>query len=438
MRKDILPEFQEFLVLRKFASSQNAPFYAYWVDQFLIFSKNHNNEAFEGKMSEFLDYLRHNKTKDWQVEQAETAVKIYFGHFRGDEASKISHKSPGEHGFDVSDIINKMSQALRLKHYSYTTERSYINWVRRFFDYIQNVKKENTVAQKLDSKNVKDYLTYLAIQQKVSSSTQNQAFNALLFLFREVLKVELSDLSKTVRAKRGPKLPVVLTEKEIRALFQCLEGKNLLMAQVLYGTGMRLMEVARLRVKDIDFDSGLIFIRSSKGDKDRSTILPQRLKESLNRHLEERKVLYKKDIAQGYGEVYLPGGLERKYPNAAKEWGWQYAFPSATLSIDPHSGKVRRHHISPSTIQKTVREAVKKAGLVKHATVHTLRHSFATHLLMDGVNMREIQELLGHKSIETTMIYTHVLRDMSKAPISPLDILYTKDSFDKKKMLTSS
>ena len=426
MQKDILPEFQKFLISRKFANSKNAPFYAYWASQFLSFSKDHNTLALEGKLSRFFDYLRHNNTSDWQVKQAETAIKMYFSHFQGADVSKISDKSFSKHGLGISDIINKMRQALRLKHYSYATERSYLDWVRRFFDYIQNAKKENAVAQTLDSQNVKDYLTYLAIHQRVSSSTQNQAFNALLFLFRGVLKIDLSDLNKTIRAKRGPKLPVVLTAKEVRDLFKCMEGKNLLISQLLYGAGMRLMEVSRLRVKDIDFDSELIFIRSSKGDKDRSTILPACLKENLNRYLEEVKALHKKDIAQGYGEVYLPGGLERKYPNAAKKWGWQYAFPSSKLSVDPHSGKVRRHHISPSTIQKTVREAIKKAGIVKHAAVHTLRHSFATHMLMNGVNIREIQELLGHKNIETTMVYTHVIRDISNAPKSPLDSLYAE------------
>ncbi|MFZ2603285.1 MAG: integron integrase, partial [Candidatus Omnitrophota bacterium] len=271
------------------------------------------------------------------------------------------------------------------------------------------------------------YLTHLAVERRVSSSTQNQAFNALLFLFREVLKIELKDLNKTVRAKRGPKLPVVFSPKEIQILFERLEGRDLLIVQLLYGSGLRLMELARIRVQDIDFDANLIFVRAGKEDKDRTTILPELVKEKLRIHLEGVKYLHQKDIEAGYGEVYLPEALEHKYPNAAKEWRWQYIFPASNLSVDPRSGKVRRHHINPSTIQKLVKNALIKAGIVKHGSVHTLRHSFATHLLMNGINIREIQELLGHKNIETTMIYTHVVRDMSNAPRSPLDNLYKNE-----------
>jgi integron integrase len=210
--------------------------------------------------------------------------------------------------------------------------------------------------------------------------------------------------------------------EEIRELFRNVQGKNLLILQLLYGAGLRLMELARLRVQDIDFDSGLIFIRSGKGDKDRSTILPECIKPKLRLHLEAVQAIHKKDLETAeYGGVYLPDGLERKYPSTARDWGWQYVFPSSKLSPDPRSGKIRRHHLSERAIQNTVRNAAQKAGIVKHATVHTLRHSFATHLLMDGVNIREIQDLLGHKNVETTMIYTHVLRDMSNAPRSPLD-----------------
>jgi integron integrase len=272
---------------------------------------------------------------------------------------------------------------------------------------------------------VKDFLSYLALTKRVSSSTQNQAFNALLFLFRDVLKKELGDLSKTVRAKRGQKLPVVLSPEEIQELFKNVTGLNLLIIQLLYGSGLRLLELARLRVKDLDFGQNLIFVRGSKGDKDRTTILPQSVKSILEKHLDGTKKLHDKDLAEGYGEVYLPDALERKYPNAPKEWGWQYVFPASKLSVDPRSGKVRRHHIAEKTIQNAVKEAVKKAGIVKHASVHTLRHSFATHLLMNGVNIREIQNLLGHKHVETTMIYTHVIRDIVNVPKSPLDSLYT-------------
>jgi integron integrase len=240
-----------------------------------------------------------------------------------------------------------------------------------------------------------------------------------LFLFREILRIAIDNLSQTVRAKRGQRLPVVLSAEEVQAIFKHVEGTELLVLQLLYGSGLRLMELARLRVKDIDFSASLILVRNSKGDKDRSTVLPESVIASLRSHLEKVKAIHDKDLESGYGEVFLPDALGRKYPNAAKEWGWQYVFPSSKLSVDPRSGKVRRHHVDEKTVQNGVKEAIKKAGIVKHASVHTLRHSIATHLLMNGVNIREIQNLLGHKHVETTMIYTHVIRDIVSLPKSP-------------------
>jgi integron integrase len=263
----------------------------------------------------------------------------------------------------------------------------------------------------------------LALRQRVAASTQNQAFNALLFLCREILNIELRDIDKAVRAKRGVRLPVVLSVDEVRKLIEAAAGKDRLFIQLVYGTGMRLMEAVRLRVQDIDFDGGIVFVRGGKGDKDRTTMLPAAVQPALRRHLEEVKKLHEQDLAEGYGEVVLPDSLERKYPGASKKWGWQWLLPSARLSVDPRSGKTLRHHIDPSTIQKAVAAAVRKACIIKHASVHTLRHSFATHLLMNGVNIREVQDLLGHKNVETTMIYTHVMRDMTNAPKSPLDLL---------------
>jgi integron integrase len=315
-----------------------------------------------------------------------------------------------------------MQKAIRVKHYSLSTERTYMDWARRFFDYAGNMKG-GLLRETPGAEDIREFLTHLAVHKKVSASTQNQAFNALLFLFRNVLKIEIGDLSSTIRAKRGPKLPVVLAVEEVRQLFSCMEGKQLLIAQILYGAGLRLMELARLRVKDIDFGSGLIFVRSSKGDKDRSTILPGSVREPLQQHLTEVRALHNQDLAKGFGEVYLPDALGRKYPNAPKDWVWQYVFPSSKLSVDPRSGIVRRHHMDETSIQKAVGTATRKAGIAKQVSVHTLRHSFATHLLMNGVNIREIQTLLGHQNVETTMIYTHVMRDMTTAPKSPLDLL---------------
>lgn len=429
-----LPEFQSFLVSRKLVLEKNAPYYAHWVSKFLVFYNGNEGLSRDLQVKEFLNFLNAQKDiADWQIKQAEQALQLYIGHFlKEDSLAPVINSPRKSHGHsNVSQVIIKMREAIRIKHYSYRTERSYIDWVKRFYDYVFNIKKRDVESKGLDSGDVRDFLSYLAVYLRVSSSTQNQAFNALLFLFRDVLKIELGELGKTVRAKRGPKLPVVLSIAEVGKLFSNAEGKYLLILQLLYGAGLRLMELARLRVNDIDFDANLIFVRSGKGDKDRSTILPLCIKEQLAGHLQQVKLLHEKDLDDGYGEVYLPDALERKYPDADKEWIWQYVFPAAKLSIDPRAGKIRRHHISEKVIQNTVQNAVKKASIAKHATVHTLRHSFATHLLMNGINIREIQELLGHKNIETTMIYTHVVRDMSNAPKSPLDNLCEQDYLNK-------
>jgi len=332
-----------------------------------------------------------------------------------------------KNNFDLKVVINKTREIIRIKHYSYRTERTYVDWMKRFFKYMIEIKEKDFSLSKPDSFDMKDYLSYLAIKKNVSSSTQNQAFNALLFLYRHILDIEVNGMEKTVRAKRGQKLPVVLAVNEVKKIFQCVEGTHLLFMQLLYGSGLRLMELARLRVQDIDFEMNNIAVRDGKGNKDRYTILPDYVKTQITEHLENVRVIHEKDLKNGYGEVYLPYALERKYPNAGKEWRWQYIFPSARLSVDPRSGKARRHHISEKAIQYAVANAVKKAKIPKHATVHTLRHSFATHLLLNGINLREIQELLGHKNINTTMIYTHVVRNMSNQPRSPLDIIMQKN-----------
>ncbi|OIP60411.1 MAG: hypothetical protein AUK38_03630 [Nitrospirae bacterium CG2_30_41_42] len=324
---------------------------------------------------------------------------------------------------DISGILKETKRLIRLKHYSYSTERTYLQWIERFFNYALQTRKMEKISD-IAAEDFKNFISHLALKQKVSSSTQNQAFNAILFLFRNVLGKEIGDLSNTVRAKRGQKLPVVFSVDEVKSLFAHMLGRSLLIAELLYGSGLRLMELARLRVKDIDFDANTIFVRSGKGDKDRSTVLPAAVKEKLREHLKEIKALHEHDLTKGYGEVFFPDALSRKYPNMGKEWAWQYVFPSAKLSVDPRSGKVGRHHISDTAIQDSIKNALSKAGIPKHASVHTLRHSFATHLLQSGVNIREVQSLLGHKHVETTMVYTHVLRNMSNAPQSPLDTLY--------------
>ncbi len=435
MKADILPEFQKFLLSRSLVPEKNVSFHAHWASKFLAFSNSNENLTPDLRVEKFLNHLRQQRNiTDWQIRQADDALRLYINHFLDGKASTLSPNLPqtDKKFTDVSKILSEMQEAIRIKHYSYSTEQTYLDWVKRFFSYIINEKKSDTrLADEkdipsggFDTNDVRDFLSYLALKRNVSASTQNQAFNSLLFLFRAVLKTDLADLNKTVRAKRGQRLPVVLSVQEVREIFKHANGVSLLILQMLYGAGLRLMEAARLRVKDIDFDSNLIIVRGGKGDKDRTTMLPEAVKEHLPLHLDKVRELHEKDLSSGYGEAHLPEALSRKYPNAAKEWHWQYVFPSANLSVDPRSGKIMRHHISERTIQNTVKDAARKAKIAKHVTVHTLRHSFATHLLMNGVNIREVQELLGHKNVETTMIYTHVMRDMSNAPKSPLDNLY--------------
>ena len=429
MKNNILPEFQNFLLSRSLVPEKHVAFYAYWASKFLSFSNNNENLSVDLRIKKFINHLKAQKNiSDWQIRQANEALQLYSGNFlKGDTSTFYPNSSENEKKpFDISKILQEMREAIRIKHYSYSTEQTYLDWVKRFFGYITDEKKKDIQSAGFDSNDVRDYLSYLALIKNISASTQNQAFNALLFLFRDVLKTDLGDLSKTVRAKRGQKLPVVLSVQEVQDMFKNVRGVSLLVLQLLYGSGLRLMELARLRVKDIDFSSNLIVVRGGKGDKDRTTMLPEAVKAQLISHIEKVKALHEEDLKSGYGEVYLPDALDRKYPNAAKEWHWQYVFPSSKLSVDPRSGKIRRHHISERTIQNVVKDAARKAKIAKHVSVHTLRHSFATHLLMNGVNIREVQELLGHKNVDTTMIYTHVLRDMSNAPKSPLDSLYAK------------
>lgn len=425
MAFDVLPEFQAFLRTKKIVPDKQIQFYALWASKYLSFQNRNSFTKPDIAIDQFLAWLRDSQhIEDWKLRQAERAVLLYTGSFTAGGASGLppaSAKRLQTKSCDCPAAEKRIREAIRLRHFSYSTEKTYIDWCRRFYAWLAETGSKSTPV--INSEHIRDYLSYLAIHRKVSSSTQNQAFNALLFLCREVLDLELNDINNAVRAKRGTRLPVVLSQEEIRSLIEAATGKDRLYVQLVYGTGMRLKEAVRLRVQDIDFDGGMVFVRGGKGDKDRSTMLPEAVRSVLGAHLEEIKKIHARDVAAGYGEVLLPDSLERKYPNAPKKWGWQWVFPSAKLSIDPRSGRMLRHHISPTTIQKAVARAVRKAGIIKHATVHTLRHSFATHLLMNGVNIREVQDLLGHKKVETTMIYTHVMRDMTKGPKSPLDLL---------------
>lgn len=313
-------------------------------------------------------------------------------------------------------LLDRVCDAIRLRHYSIRTEQAYTHWIKRFILF--HDKKH---PREMGEQEVAQFLTHLARHGNVAASTQNQALSALLFLYKEVLKQEIGWLKNVERAKRPPKLPVVLSPAEVRRIFAHLRGVEKLMAALLYGSGLRLMECVRLRMKDVDFAYAQITVRDAKGGKDRVTMLPVNLVEPLKRHIAKVKMQHEQDLEDGFGSVHLPFALARKFPNAEREWAWQYVFPSSRLSVDPRSGKKRRHHIAEGLLQAALKNAVRASGIAKPATCHSLRHSFATHLLENGYDIRTVQELLGHKDVSTTMIYTHVLNKPGIGVKSPLD-----------------
>lgn len=313
-------------------------------------------------------------------------------------------------------LLDQVRDAIRTKHYSLRTEKTYIDWIRR---YILFHNKRH--PREMGVPEVQKFITHLVTQGNVSASTQNQALSAVTFLYRHVLCIELEFPADTLRPGRSKPLPVVLTSQESRAVIHNMSGLPKLMTKILYGSGLRLMECLRLRVKDLDFGNRQILIREGKGEKDRFTILPDSILEELQNHLLIVKAIHEKDLKEGFGETSLPYALERKYRSASKEWLWQYVFPASVRSIDPVSKKEKRHHLDPSVLQKAIRRAAQQAKINKVVSPHTFRHSFATHLLQNGYDIRTVQELLGHKDVKTTMIYTHVLQRGGLAVKSPLD-----------------
>ncbi len=307
---------------------------------------------------------------------------------------------------------------VRAKHYSLRTEETYVHWIKRFILFHGKRHPRNMGAPEVEA-----FLSSLATEKNVAASTQNLALAAVLFLYREVLGVELPWLEKVTRAKRPQRLPTVLTRREVQALLLHVEGEAGLMVRLLYGTGMRLMEGVRLRVKDVDLESRAVTVREGKGNKDRVTVLPQSLVEPLREQLARRRAIFGADVAAGRAEVYLPDALAKKYPKAPTQWAWQYVFVAAGLSKDPRSGRVRRHHLDELRVQRQVKRAAERAALAKPVSPHVLRHSFATHLIESGSDIRTVQELLGHADLSTTMIYTHVLNRGARGVVSPLDQL---------------
>ena len=378
---------------------------------------------------------------DWQVRQAEHALRILYEIFlpgyaperHTDVAPAEKHPVkeataktygfrdrviPGEVERQFSDLVEAVKTEVRARHYSYRTETSYLDWVRRFIafhDYADPRGLDPSAA-------VKTYLDYLAVEREVAASTQNQALNALVFFYGQVLRKPLGEMEEFARAKRPRRLPEVMTRDEVQRLLSKMSGITGLMAGLMYGSGLRLMECVRLRVKDIDFARHQIMVRNGKGQKDRVTMLPERFATPLQEHLARVKAIYAQNLAQGTADVYIWPAMARKFPNAGKEWIWQYVFPAKSLSVDPRSGKVRRHHINENLVQKAVKEATMQAAINKRVSCHTLRHSFATHLLEAGYDIRTVQELLGHANVVTTMIYTHVLNRPGLSVKSPADV----------------
>lgn len=313
-------------------------------------------------------------------------------------------------------LLEQVRDALRTKHYSYRTEESYLEWIKR---YIMFHGKRH--PKEMGAAEVQAYITYLATERQVAASTQNQALSAILFLYRYVLQMDLALPANIVRAERPKRLPTVLTHQEAMLVIGKMSGVTQLMAKLLYGSGLRIMECLRLRLKDIDFGNHQLIIRDGKGEQDRVTLLADSIVSELQMHLDLVQVIHQQDLKEGYGAVFLPYALERKYPNAPKELIWQYVFPASVRTVDPVSRRTRRHHLDPTVLQKAVRQAAQSAGINKPVSPHTFRHSFATHLLQNGYDIRTVQELLGHKDVKTTMIYTHVLQRGGLAVKSPLD-----------------
>jgi integron integrase len=313
-------------------------------------------------------------------------------------------------------LLEKVSDVIRKKHYSIRTEEAYITWIKRYILFHGKCHPKD-----MGEKEISQFISYLATGKNVAASTQNQALNAIVFLYKQVLHIELGDFGSMERAKRPKRLPTVFTPDETDRVLDLMHGIHGIMAKLIYGAGLRLMECLRLRIKDVDFERDQLIVRDGKGNKDRSTMLPELLKPLLRDHLKKVKAIHERDLSRNLGEVYLPYALARKYPNAVKEWKWQYVFPSDSISKDPRSGKMRRHHIGESSLQRAVRQAVRKAEIQKQAGPHTFRHSFATHLLEAGYDIRTVQELLGHKDVSTTMVYTHVLNKGALGVKSPLD-----------------
>ncbi|MBN2332742.1 MAG: integron integrase [Deltaproteobacteria bacterium] len=409
-----MKNFSSYLQNQKAVPEYKVKFYLSWVQQLYHFSgSDYGSELQTSQVASYLKMLARSK-EDWQVKQAQEAIKLFQFFLR--QQSREDAEPHAEREQKWNEAFVAAVTMLRLKHRSLSTERTYLGWLKQFRAFFASQTPEQITGLQ-----VRDFLSYLAVERRVAPSTQNQALNAIVFFFRHVLERDLDGLGEAVRAHPRRRLPVVLSKREVSDLFEQMTGTGLLMSRLIYGCGLRLKECLCLRIKDIDFDRSCLTVRAGKGDKDRQTVLPESLKYDLQQQLDKVASVYKEDRRNEVAGVYLPGALEKKYPGAGREWGWQWVFPANALSIDPRSSVIRRHHLHPNTLQKQVKQAALAAGLAKNVSVHTLRHSFATHLLENGYDIRTIQELLGHQSVQTTMIYTHVAQKNRLGVRSPLD-----------------
>jgi integron integrase len=407
----MLDRFQEYLEKNGSIGPKQIPYYIKWVkDCYAVIGSSTEIALSQDQRKQYLEKLNSSR-EEWQVKQADQALRLYLFFL----SRVASHPVPSNDVDKQWEVAREeMVKVLRLRHMSLNTEKTYITWSRQFQKYI------NKSPADLSTADIRDYLSYLAAERKVAAATQNQALNALLFLYRHALHKKVDDLD-AVRARKRRRLPVVFSVQETVKVFDNLTGMAKLMAQLTYGCGLRLAECLSLRIHDIDMERGIVTVRSGKGDKDRTTIFPDKLKDDMIAHLATSRNLHDSDRSQGVPGVYLPNALERKYPNAGTEWGWFWVFPAPGLAVDPRSLVIRRHHQHPFIFQREFKSAVQQSGTTKRATVHTLRHSFATHLLESGYDIRTIQQLLGHVDIRTTMIYTHVTNRNFLGVCSPLD-----------------
>src|SRR6056297_1215439 len=424
MNRKVQEEFAEYIAKVVSVREIEIPYYVKWVKMFeKHFPGDH--QLNRGALLEQFEGLLRGGFSDWQVKQAVNAVKHYWHFVDRKKSGSIDQRIDAqaiEDSPEITNMLEEVRRMLRLMHRSYKTERSYLGWIKRFANFIWQ-RQSHFRREFISEDELKRFLTYLAVEERIAAATQQQAFNALLFLFRHVLHLQVNGLEETVRAFKPKRLPVVLSVTEVRRIVEVLPVPYNLMAKLIYGTGLRLSECMHVRIRDLDFENERIMVRGGKGDKDRITLLPAAIHEEINAQLKSVRRLYEEDRRLKRPGVPLPQALERKYTGASFQWSWYWMFPSPRLSIDPRSGKTYRMHLYPSTLQKHMKKAVQQVGPTKKATVHSLRHSFATHLIEAGYDIRTVQELLGHSNVNTTMIYTHVAVKNKLGVISPLSKL---------------